>query len=1206
MQPPYIFLYSITCSLGSYTFPEPWSGVEGYLARTRRRQVVASPLTPGFLRSLLTSLLFDHNINYEEQSVENLIIAFAKSSCVPTFESYFSTQATQDLLRGFLRTGHVPPRHSNEDFWPQIVADALNININIFLESSLKTVRVQRLFSDNSNLEVFLFFDDYYHPLVKTRSTATVIARLDRRIDRSFDPLPYSLVSLCPQSVLVSSQPSAGGMSNDTLDLDINSPSQGALPASSFTPSSRACADQTENRARAGNPNAESGLANCPPSKEGNNATTPSRAQGADASHADPLNDTTDYLNTTATSSTFDGNLPGDEYKEYFGSGKKFPTHLFVDTPIEDVDSIPVDIDGMHLYRMSTRGVKKISKLTYDHRYFSYSGSSSAGSTTKRRIGHCQGHFECPNDNCTKLKLSMSGKRNTTKFKFVKGVRTCFSCSEPMVRKHCGAKKMISVDPVKEEVLCYHLGSHLCTPRVMGTLVLQKADNDTALSDRHTGSRLLTPKQTQKSDILHWLEFGSAEKARAAAAKNVDIARIRNLKKKLSASNKKSNSMDAPAILKAATDYVDKLYVYRLNDETLTNEPDFVFMTSRLMMRIALMMDISDPQENPLQQEDVYFDGVHGRVVGMKALAAWVYHPAMRKVLRLATMYTLREDADNITNFWRCFNDALSEVAGKVVQFNPVAFMSDEAGANFQAVENVFGTEIRVTRCKGCQWHFKNNAEIHAKRDLPPEKREKFISLCGQMVSVATVASYESAVRELQKICEAEPQMKPFLEWWSARRYHIAPAFRRHGHTGVNLAEIGNSQWSPSHKLRLVDAMKDDLAVVMLQDEELIAFDNETGRSTGTGPTAFARSRRDMREQVTRAMEIATLVMEEGALPHEKAAMAEEQKDFFRPAKSGKHRPTKRVGVDGTWMKESPTTTPKRFTNLRPSSKTTVRSPKGKKKPKPVVQTGSVSSKSPAPVNSPGRKRGRPKKLTTQQVETPLPNNPTPVKNKRNTLDEFQSQTSQASPNSCASRKQKPRSRAVSGSTTTTKTATETPRRRGEKSSHAVTTTAEVTGPEGRKIDDQPIAAPIPTTSARERAVGILLQGTGTPQNKPASVRGLGDVKDTNPYVTMLHRRITRCQGCHKKIDTTELPEPYDMVFRIFGSRRWNDRATGQERTTECNNYFHLDFSCIKAFNPDLVPSTIHVDPKAWAGMTDNRLEALRDLGFLQHIVNNL
>ena len=60
---------------------------------------------------------------------------------------------------------------------------------------------------------------------------------------------------------------------------------------------------------------------------------------------------------------------------------------------------------------------------------------------------------------------------------------------------------------------------------------------------------------------------------------------------------------------------------------------------------------------------------------------------------------------------------------------------------------------------------------------------------------MTTVLQYELIMKRLYEIAAIYPKLKPFLDWWDARRYHVFAVFRGFALPGVNLAEIGNAAW---------------------------------------------------------------------------------------------------------------------------------------------------------------------------------------------------------------------------------------------------------------------------------------------------------------------------------------------------------------------------------------------------------------------------
>ena len=75
-----------------------------------------------------------------------------------------------------------------------------------------------------------------------------------------------------------------------------------------------------------------------------------------------------------------------------------------------------------------------------------------------------------------------------------------------------------------------------------------------------------------------------------------------------------------------------------MNSQAMNGEPDYVFKTSTAAAEVAINMDVSSSSYNAMQDEVAYFNGTHTRVKGFKTLLLWVYHPAMHKILCLATI----------------------------------------------------------------------------------------------------------------------------------------------------------------------------------------------------------------------------------------------------------------------------------------------------------------------------------------------------------------------------------------------------------------------------------------------------------------------------------------------------------------------------------------------------------------------------------------
>ena len=125
----------------------------------------------------------------------------------------------------------------------------------------------------------------------------------------------------------------------------------------------------------------------------------------------------------------------------------------------------------------------------------------------------------------------------------------------------------------------------------------------------------------------------------------------------------------------------------------MNGRPSYVFKCSKKMAELALEMCQSSTRNSPMQDEMAYFDGMHRRCEGWKTLTLWTFHPAICRLLRLATVEVKGKTTENISLFWILFNQVLADVNGHSIFFDPKGFLTDEAGANFNGIGTVFGED---------------------------------------------------------------------------------------------------------------------------------------------------------------------------------------------------------------------------------------------------------------------------------------------------------------------------------------------------------------------------------------------------------------------------------------------------------------------------------------------------------------------------------
>ena len=213
--------------------------------------------------------------------------------------------------------------------------------------------------------------------------------------------------------------------------------------------------------------------------------------------------------------------------------------------------------------------------------------------------------------------------------------------------------------------------------------------------------------------------------------------------------------------------------------------------------------------------------------------------------------------------------------------------MCDEGSANYCAIQQVYGENFTNARVVGCQWHFKNDVNRHSK-DVSPDMRELFISLCHKLCACTTVAKYKILKSHLDDIGNMNPAIQRWIQWWDDRRSHIFTPYRGGGLPGINLSEQGNAGWVTC-QMHLVHAAKYDVATMMTQEKHVFKFDCNLEKSTGHGPTHTAHTSHDRSEQVTVGEEFVEILSDEEAI-EEEARQAWEPAGFI-PKKKCKHRP---------------------------------------------------------------------------------------------------------------------------------------------------------------------------------------------------------------------------------------------------------------------------------------------------------------------------
>ena len=146
------------------------------------------------------------------------------------------------------------------------------------------------------------------------------------------------------------------------------------------------------------------------------------------------------------------------------GRGNYFPVSEFADLDATLVTEFPADLDGKHLYAVSTCN-ETWQRDIKDRWHFRMVSSSRLGFHGIRKIGTCGGNFACPNPRCEFRALSEGNQPNRVDFYFPRNqnqIKICRICKHQAKREHCGVRKVVEYDPETKIAWVFLLGTHKC------------------------------------------------------------------------------------------------------------------------------------------------------------------------------------------------------------------------------------------------------------------------------------------------------------------------------------------------------------------------------------------------------------------------------------------------------------------------------------------------------------------------------------------------------------------------------------------------------------------------------------------------------------------------------------------------------------------------------------------------------------------------
>ena len=101
------------------------------------------------------------------------------------------------------------------------------------------------------------------------------------------------------------------------------------------------------------------------------------------------------------------------------------------------------------------------------------------------------------------------------------------------------------------------------------------------------------------------------------------------------------------------------------------------------------------------------------------------------------------------------------------------------------------------------------------------EDQATFKQICRKLCEVTTVLMYHVLKGHLDEMAKKYEFLEPWIDWWHERQSHFWPPSEEVDFPSVNLSEQGNSKWVRHNTMQLVHAAYDDVATMIVQEEEI-------------------------------------------------------------------------------------------------------------------------------------------------------------------------------------------------------------------------------------------------------------------------------------------------------------------------------------------------------------------------------------------------
>ena len=161
-----------------------------------------------------------------------------------------------------------------------------------------------------------------------------------------------------------------------------------------------------------------------------------------------------------------------------------------------------------------------------------------------------------------------------------------------------------------------------------------------------------------------------------------------------------------------------------------------------------------------MSKEYCHFDDKVNRCTGFTTLTASVYHPTLKKMVKLAVMEAEGEGDKHAATFWKQLNDVIKEVSGDPeTSFNPYGFMLDEADGIWNSIKNNFSDEV-LKNSVSCEFHYLQSVNRHTSNIANDNEKRQYKKLAKQMMDSAWSPAYFETLNILENFIHGKVKMR--------------------------------------------------------------------------------------------------------------------------------------------------------------------------------------------------------------------------------------------------------------------------------------------------------------------------------------------------------------------------------------------------------------------------------------------------------------